>query len=150
MGTGQQAQIDRAFLASVPIFAGLPEQALAKIAQLMRCERLSAGAELFRQGEPARCMYVVQEGELEICKRREHGAEHRLRVLGRGACIGEMALIEVQARSATVRALGPAAVYALDHADIARLYHDELQVYTLLMLNLARELSRRLRLADER
>ena len=60
-----------------------------------------------------------------------------------------MALIDIQPRSATVRALIPATLCVLDQQQIARLYQTDLEVYTLLVLNIAREISRRLRRADQ-
>jgi CRP-like cAMP-binding protein len=60
-----------------------------------------------------------------------------------------MSLIDIQPRSATVRALGTATLLVLDHAAIGRLYQTNLEVYTLLVLNIAREISRRLRYADQ-
>jgi CRP-like cAMP-binding protein len=139
--------IDRGFLATTAVFGGLPEHALTAFADVMRIVEVEAGAALFSEGEPARCMYVVHGGRLEIWKQRP---SVRLSTLQRGDCIGEMSLIEIQPRSATARALGPASVYALDHAEIARLYQSSLEVYTLLVMNIARELSRRLRRADQR
>jgi CRP/FNR family cyclic AMP-dependent transcriptional regulator len=145
VGTG----IDRDFLATVPILGGLPEQVLGRVADLARVLRLPAGGEAFAEGDPARGMYVVREGELEICKRGRSGEEFCLAVLKPGDCVGEMSLIDIQNRSATARAVIPTELYVLDHAVIAALYHSELEVYTLFMLNIAREISRRLRSADQ-
>jgi CRP-like cAMP-binding protein len=94
-------------------------------------------------------MFIVREGELEICKRGRNGAEFCLATLQRGDCVGEMALIDIQPRSATVRALSPATLCVLDQQEIARLYQTDLEIYTLLVLNIAREISRRLRRADQ-
>ena len=60
-----------------------------------------------------------------------------------------MSLIDIQPRSATVRALRPSVLYVLDQAAIARLYHTDPEVYLMLVLNIAREISRRLRRADQ-
>jgi CRP-like cAMP-binding protein len=145
----EQAAIDPEFLAQIPIFGGLPERVLARIIDVSRLVCVSAGTELFREGEPARSMFVVSEGELEICKRGRNGAEFCLAVLRRGDCVGEMSLIDIQPRSATVRAVGAAALCVVDQAEIAKLFRTDLEVYTLLVLNIAREISRRLRSADQ-
>jgi len=149
MGDDAGTGIDRDFLASVPILGGLPDRVLGRVADLARVLRLPAGGEAFAEGDPARGMYVVREGELEIVKRGRSGAEFCLAVLKPGDCVGEMSLIDIQNRSATARATVPSALYVLDHAVIAGLYHTELEVYTLFMLNIAREISRRLRCADQ-
>jgi CRP-like cAMP-binding protein len=149
MGEQRAVGIEVDFLAQIAIFGGLPEQALARIVDVTRLVRVATGAEVFGEGEPARSMFVVREGELEICKRGRNGSEFCLAVLRPGDCVGEMSLIDIQPRSATARALRPTALYVLEQAEIARLYETDLQVYTLLVLNLAREISRRLRRADQ-
>jgi CRP-like cAMP-binding protein len=94
-------------------------------------------------------MFVVGDGELEICKLGRNGAEFCLAILKRGDCVGEMSIIDIQPRSATVRAIGAATLFVLDQAAIAKLYQTDLEVYTLLVLNIAREISRRLRHANQ-
>ena len=149
MGDDVGLGIDRNFLASIPIFGGLPDRVLNRIVDVARVLRIPAGTEVFAEGDPARGMFVVREGQLEICKRGRSGAEFCLAVLNPGDCVGEMSLIDIQNRSATARAVHPTALYVLDHVVIAALYHTDLDVYTLLMMNIAREISRRLRCADQ-
>jgi CRP-like cAMP-binding protein len=140
---------DREFLAAIPIFGGLAEEVLARIVDATRVVEVAAGARIIEEGEHTASVFIVRDGELEICKRGRNGAEFCLATLRRGDCVGEMSLIDIQPRSATVRALGPAALIVLDQAAIAHLYQTDLEVYTLLVLNIAREISRRLRCADQ-
>ena len=146
---GNDGEGDAEFLAQIPIFGGLPESVLARIVDVARVMDVPAGALVFAEGEPARSMFIVREGELEICKRGRNGAEFCLATLQRGDCVGEMSLIDIQPRSATARALSDSTLCVLDQQAIARLYETELEVYTLLVLNIAREISRRLRRADQ-
>ena len=150
MGDGQVAQvvIDGAFLEQIPVFGGLPAPVLARITASFQVLRVAGGTPVISEGEQAVSMFIVAEGELEVSKRGQSGVELRLAVLRRGDCVGEMSLIDIQPRSATVRSLGPAALYVLTHAALARLQRTDLEVYTLLVLNIAREISRRLRSAD--
>ena len=59
-------------------------------------EAFSAGQTIFQEGEPGEIMYVVQEGEVNILHR-----DHLLETVGPGGILGEMALIDATARSAT-------------------------------------------------
>ena len=140
---------DGEFLAQIPIFGGLPDLVLGRIVDLAREIRVPPGGLVFAEGEPARSMFIVREGELEICKRGRNGAEFCLAVLQRGDCVGEMSLIDIQPRSATARAIAGATLCVIDQQQIAKLYQTDLEVYTLLVLNIAREISRRLRRADQ-
>jgi CRP/FNR family cyclic AMP-dependent transcriptional regulator len=145
----EQTEVDRAFLGRIPIFAGLPDRVLGLIADNMRAVHVVPGAQLLREGEQARSMFVVREGELQILKHGKGGTEYKLAVLKAGDCVGEMALIDIQPRSATARAVGQATLYVLDLAEIGKLYTTDVEAYALLVLNISREISRRLRVADD-
>lgn len=138
------------FLASIPIFGGLEEATLARVSALLDEQHFEPGAEVCREGESGRSMYVVAEGEVVVC--RKGPGERRIRMvrLGVGEFFGEMTLIDPQPRSATVVVEHPATLYALTCADLYRLYRDDLPGYAMIIQNLCRELSRRLRRADQR
>jgi predicted acylesterase/phospholipase RssA/CRP-like cAMP-binding protein len=89
-------EIDRG---TTPLEAG-PWAELAATAEPVR---IKAGDWLFRQGDPGDSLYVVLTGRLEIVL--ESGPESKvIRVLGRGASVGELALLTESPRSASVRA----------------------------------------------
>ena len=92
------------------------------IAGKLRVVHVVPGAQLLREGEHARSMFIVREGELQILKHGKGGAEYKLAVLKTGDCVGEMSLIDIQPRSATARAIGAATLYVLDLAEIGKLY----------------------------
>jgi CRP-like cAMP-binding protein len=139
---------DLEFLARVPIFAALPPTALQRLGALARRVDIHEPTEIFAEGEPATEMVLVLNGELEVRKHSRSGIDARIATLHAGDVAGEMALIDIQPRSASVRALGPASLVVLTHADLAALYREDLESYTILVLNIAREISRRLRRAD--
>jgi CRP-like cAMP-binding protein len=94
-------------------------------------------------------MFVVLSGEVEVL--HKGGGDHDVRValLGPGDWVGEMAILDVQPRSASVRALAPSGLLRITAADVRRLlYERDPGQYALLVMNIARELSRRLRVAD--
>ena len=69
-------------------------------------------------------------------------------LLGPGDWVGEMSILDVMPRSASVRALAPSLLLVLTASDLDKLYRKDLPSYSMLMMNIARELSRRLRVAD--
>ena len=108
------------------------------------------GAQLLREGEHARSMFVVREGELQILKHGKGGTEYKLAVLKAGDCVGEMSLIDIQPRSATARARRRRdALRPGPRRDRASSTPSDVEAYALLVLNISREISRRLRVADE-
>ena len=106
------------------------------------------GTFIFKEGDPAREMYVVLDGEMEILKKSRRGRETRISILGPNDTFGEMSIIDMQPRSATVRALGATRLLKISTEEMDALYRHDLKSYTLIVLNIARDLSRRLRVTD--
>ena len=135
-------------LGKLPLFGGLPEDALRAFADQADVQEIKSGEEIFREDEPARTLYVLVSGVLDTVKRKGEG-EVQLWRIRPGECFGEMSFIDMQPRSATVRATADSAVWAWSYSAFHERYAKEPKVYTLLVMNLARELSRRLRRADD-
>ena len=72
----------------------------------------------------------------------------RVAILGPNDCFGEMSMIDMQVRSATVRALAPSRLLKVTSEDMDALYRADLKSYALIVLNIARDMSRRLRVTD--
>ena len=64
--------------------------------------RVDAGATVVREGEPGRSMFIVHTGELVESRQRECGRSWRMSDLAPGECFGEMTLIDMKNRAATV------------------------------------------------
>lgn len=148
MSAAQITAADIEFLTKVPIFSALPPATMTRIAALARKVELDGAASIFAEGEPAREMVVVLRGDLEVRKRGRSGEEAVIAHLRPGDVAGEMSLIDIQPRSAGVRSVGPAALIVLSHGDLATLYREDPDSYTILVMNIAREISRRLRRVD--
>jgi CRP-like cAMP-binding protein len=137
-----------ATLREAGIFGALSDEVLAVFAQTLATERFAAGDVIFSEGDAAHCLYVLLEGEVEVLKRSRHARDHRVAILGPSDCFGEMSIVDMQARSATVRAISPSRVVRVSSEDFDRLYRQDVRSYALVALNIARDLSRRLRVAD--
>jgi len=82
------------------------------------------GDVIIRQGDVGDCMYVIQEGQVEVVHESQ-GREIQLQVHGPGAFFGEMAIFDKDVRSATVRALGEAKVLTVDKKNLMRRVHED-------------------------
>jgi CRP/FNR family transcriptional regulator, cyclic AMP receptor protein len=137
-------------LGNTPIFGAIGDRALEQIAKLLKIQQFEAGAYVFREGETEKNVYVVERGEVEVLKTCSGVPPKlaRIAVLGPGACFGEMSLIDVMPRSASVRTTQRSVLWSFSNADLFFIYQWDLETFTLIVMNLARELSRRLRKAD--
>jgi CRP-like cAMP-binding protein len=102
------------------------------------------GEVIVREGDGGDCMYVVQEGQVEVFVRRD-GADIRLAVRRDGEFFGEMAIFEHEARSASVRALGPVRVLTIDRRNLMKRLHED----PALACSLVESMSRRVRELSE-
>jgi CRP-like cAMP-binding protein len=148
MSSEPNSPVGPAELRNIGLFGALSDDVLEYLSTLLTVETPPAGATLFREGEDANAMFVVISGEVEVLKKSKRAMEARVAVLGPGDWFGEMSIVDIQPRSATVRALAPSRLLRVSSADLDALYRHDLRSYAIIILNLARELSRRLRVAD--
>jgi CRP-like cAMP-binding protein len=135
-------------LRSIGLFGAVGDEALEFLADRLTVIQPSAGTTVFREGDDARDLYVVINGEMEVLKKSGAGVDARVAMLGPSDWFGEMSVLDVQPRSATVRALAPSRLLRVSAGDLDALYRHDLKAYSIIVLNIARELSRRLRVAD--
>ncbi|PJG54803.1 cyclic nucleotide-binding protein [Bradyrhizobium forestalis] len=140
----------KAFLLATPFFGGLPDPSLdLLISMLVEC-RFDAGATVVAEGEPGRSMFIVKSGRLVVSKRMNSGRVIPISRLEPGDFFGEMTLIEMQNRSATVVAEAPTVLYELTAQKLYACYKADIHAYVIVLQNINRELCRRLRRADDR
>jgi CRP/FNR family transcriptional regulator, cyclic AMP receptor protein len=135
-------------LRSIGLFGAIAEDALEFLSARLVVALPEAGHYVFREGDPAQDFFVVIAGEMEVLKSSHSGIEARVAMLGPGDWFGEMSILDVQPRSASVRAVAPGRLLRIRATDLDALYRHDLKSYALIVLNIARELSRRLRVAD--
>lgn len=95
------------------------------------------GETIVAQGDVGDCMFVVQVGRVQVV-REGAGGEEKLTTLQRGDTFGEMAILDRERRSATVRALGEARVLTVDRRTFLRRVREDptLAFHTLRSLGL--------------
>ena len=110
-------------LAAVPMFAGLPESTIARLASRVSQVRLQAGEWLFHEGDEAGSVYVVTSGRLEVVLERD--PPELLRTLGPGEVVGELALITGAARAASIRGRRDSELIELGREDFDELLNED-------------------------
>jgi CRP-like cAMP-binding protein len=100
----------------------------------------SDGDVIIRQGELGDCMYVIQEGQVEVNVELDDNSV-RVAIRNPGDFFGEMAIFEREVRMATVRALGRARVLTIDKKNLLH----RIQENPSLAFHLVQSLSARIR-----
>jgi HEAT repeat protein len=115
------------FLKSVSMFAGLEGEELAALADIAMEKNFAAGELLMEEGQLAHHLYVLVSGKVEIFRKID-SKEYPLAVLGPKECFGEMAILDDEPRSASVRALEPSTVLKVDRESFRELIHERPQI----------------------
>jgi CRP/FNR family cyclic AMP-dependent transcriptional regulator len=136
-------------LQNVPIFAGLDQAALELLWERTVEDRIPSGTIIVREGEPGNRFYIVGLGKVRVCKKLGQLAEVELATFGPTDFFGEMCILETLPRCASVQAVVDTVVYSLTPLTFLHLYEVMPRQYSILILNIARDLSRRLRHVDE-
>ena len=132
-------------LRTVPLFRQVPEADLVALAQLVRERQYPKGNLILSQGAPGEALFLIKSGQVKVTVVAEDGREVILSVLGAGSFFGEMALVDDEPRSAHVIAMEDTTLLQLRRED----FRARLKLAPELAISLLRELSRRLRRADD-
>ncbi len=126
-------------LKSSDLFGALPAQNLSTLAEIATEMRSPVDAVLFREGESGDCLYIVASGRVRIVK---GGSE--IATIAKGACFGEMAVLDDAPRSADAVIMDEAVLLRIGSEE----FYDVLAENPALTQGIVRLLTRRLREAN--
>lgn len=134
-------------LRSVGLFNGLTDAQLQRLIDISEEEHYNDEEVIFRQDDEGDRIYLIREGQVEILiRRRPHEPEYSHVFLGRGQIFGEMALIDMGKRSATVRCSRDNTIlHVIRREAFDRLCSSDTAIGYVIMRNMALDLSFKLR-----
>lgn len=133
-------------LSRVSLFSELSREELERISRVAIPRSFPAGVRVFHEGDQSDACYLVRSGDLRVTREHSDGRAIALATLGRGDIFGELAMLDGQARSASVETLSDSELLALPAADFRRLLAQHSQI----SVKLIAALTRRLRETNER
>jgi CRP/FNR family transcriptional regulator, cyclic AMP receptor protein len=142
----EKARIE--LLQKMPIFGGIGTDALDFLLASCPIDTVRAGEYFFREDDDGDCMFVLEAGAVDVLKAWD-GQDHLLHTLNEGDCFGEMSVIDHCARSASVRAVEDCSAIRISSGNLYRLYAHDIKQFALIQMNMGREVSRRLRDAND-
>ncbi|GAB4529276.1 MAG: hypothetical protein Kow0063_06190 [Anaerolineae bacterium] len=102
------------------VFGNLSPQELEALAAVTLVRDYPAGTVVCHEGELGHVFYIIQTGQVLITQRLPDGSEQKLGVQGPGSFFGEIALLENQPRSASVRTLTQSRLLEITEEDFKR------------------------------
>ena len=136
-------------LQDMPVFGGLREDSIKLLVSGCSCVEHAPGEAFFTEGERGDSAFVVVSGHASLYK---HGSDnstlHKIRSFQATECFGSMALLGVYPRSGVVLADDYCHAIEIKADQLFALYQHDTEQYMLIFMNMARDLSRRLRDGD--
>jgi CRP-like cAMP-binding protein len=127
------------------LFGGLLEEQIEKIIPLMQQEKYEPEEYIISEGKPNDKIYFLMEGHVLVTKK-----EIELSHFGEGEAFGEMEVLDVMPAIASIKALSPVSAMSISNKALREIYKLDIKTFSLIIMNLARDLSRRLRKMDEK
>ncbi len=126
------------------LFGGFSADDLEKIEPLFRIRLYKAGELIITEGAPNGHIFFLLSGSVRVSR-----GKHVLIEFHAGDSFGEIEMLDTQPAAASITALEPVKAACLDHNGLYALYKLDTRLYSIFMMNLARDLARRLRRMDE-
>ena len=108
--------MDAATLKKIPLFAGVPDETLGKIAPWATSEVWPEGKVIVKEGGFSNHFFAIEDGTAKVERDGDHLAD-----LGPGDVFGEQGLLERQERSATVTATSEIHLIKIEHWELSRM-----------------------------
>jgi CRP-like cAMP-binding protein len=128
------------------LFSQLSAVELQRVVDVARERAYPRNSVILFEDDPGDALFVVATGQVKVVLIGEDGREVILSVMGPGEFFGEMSLLDDEPRSAHVIAMEDSSLAVLRRED----FEGILTATPMIALALLRELSRRLRRADEK
>jgi len=135
-----------ALLKRVPLFSELSPAELERISRVAVPRSFPKGVRVFHEGDHSDACYIVRSGDLRVTREHSDGRAIALATLGPGDIFGELAMLDGEARSASVEALSDSELLALPAGDVRALLRGSAEITVKLVI----ALTRRLRESNER
>lgn len=142
-------KVDFSNLKNCILFKGLAAKELEFLSSVFTAHPVPEGKTVFVENMPGEALYVIKQGTIRVSHMLSENNEQLLAVLKAGDVIGELALIDGEARAVSARVAEDAILYGLKRHDFVKLAGEKPRLGMLLALNLARSLSTKMRAAKK-
>jgi CRP-like cAMP-binding protein len=135
--------IDPKTLQNYSLFGGFLDEQIEPIIPLMYQEKYKPNDYIIKEGSPNDKIYFILKGRVSVIK-----GDKLIYDLADGNTFGEMEVLDVMPSAANIKAQTDVIVALLSNKSLREIYRSDIKSFSLIMMNLARELSRRLRIAN--
>jgi len=134
----------QSILSKVSLLGGLSDTQLKTVLGELRTLNVKKNDVIFEQDEQPTYIYIVLTGQVKTFSHYK-GSTLELLIVQPGQCFGETSLIGIQPHSVTAIALDDCELVVISRDALLTLFEKDKELYSMLILNIARETSRHLR-----
>ena len=131
----------------ISILGALTDEQIETLLKEMTISNYEDGDTIFVSGDPASSIYIVLRGRVRLDFGDDMNPLSQIEFQP-GDCFGETSVIGIQPHSATAISNGPADLMVLNTMMLGSIYESDTKLFATLMMNIAREASRRLHHTD--
>lgn len=132
--------MDTNIIREIPIFEDLDNADIEKIVKIAIGRKYKKGEILCHEGDIGNSMYIIKSGKVKILKTSEEGKEKILTIFSEGDFLGEMSLVDEEARSATVEAMEDTETYIIYKKDFIEMLNGSFVIVMKLLSTLSRRI----------
>ncbi len=135
-------------LSRISVWGGLTGEQQAKVYERLEVGTFKKGEYIFRKGDQPSHIYIVKRGTIDLLTSDEDVSVQK-ETIETGGCFGVAALMAMQTHMVTAITAEDTEVMVLSREALLGLYKEDITLFALLMMNIAREIARRLKLTDD-
>ena len=134
-------------LSRISIFGGVSDDQQNEIFRRLEVGTVKKCQFVFQTGDEPSHIYIVERGLIELfIPDKEHTIEKKR--LSVGECFGQVAVMSIHQHTISAVALEDTTLIVLSRRSLYQLHQEDIALFALLMMNIARELARRLQFMD--
>ncbi len=138
----------KAILSKISIWGGLTDDQQDKIYKQLNVGSFRKGEYIFRKWDQPTYIYIVKNGRVDLIA-SDQGVAIQKESVKSGGSFGIAALMAMQPHMVTAVAAENSEIMVLSRQAILEIRYEDIELFALLMMNIAREISRRLKLTDD-
>ncbi|HBA53211.1 MAG TPA: hypothetical protein DCZ04_01790 [Syntrophorhabdus aromaticivorans] len=137
-----------AILSRISVWGGFTSEQQAKIYRRLEVGIYKKGEYIFRKGDQPTHIYIVKSGKIDLLA-SDRDVTVQKETVEAGGCFGIASLMAMQPQMVTAVATEDSEVMVLSRQALLELRYEDIELFALLMMNIAREIARRLKSADD-
>jgi CRP-like cAMP-binding protein len=141
--------MDTSLIKQASLFADLDDAELERVAEICQEQKFKSAKTIFKENEPGNRLYIIAEGEVRVSRDVPGSGEEALAVLKKGACFGEMAVLDRSTRSTDAIANTDCVLITITRSDFEMLLDFERELAYKILWSIVRLLSQRLRITND-